>query len=129
MRNPLRFFPELLSQPPWIPAWVGFMMAVNMVSLAFWEEALAQGIFVVFLLSSMIMMGLYARFGYERILGLGHVLWIPLLAWVVLALPEATGAFRAYLVTWGLTTAISLGLDVADVWRYLVRGPRAAESP
>lgn len=33
------------------------------------------------------MMGLYTRFGFERILGLGHFLWIPVLPVVVLAIP------------------------------------------
>jgi hypothetical protein len=79
MRNPFRFFLELMRQPVWIPLWVFFLMLVNMASVAFWSEPLAKVIFITFMVSAALMMGLYARFGFSKILGLGHVLWIPLL--------------------------------------------------
>lgn len=80
MRNPLRFFIELMEQPVWVSLWVLFLMLVNMASLAFWKETVAQLIFMNFLASAMLMMGLYARYGFTKILGLGHVPWVPLLA-------------------------------------------------
>jgi len=128
VRNPLHFFKDLLEQPIWVPIWVGFMMAVNMGSLAFWAEPLAKAILGIFLLSSMLMMGLYARFGYEKILGLGHILWIPVLAWVLLALPGTDGAFRVYLLAWILTTVTSLVMDAVDVWQYASRRRADARS-
>lgn len=42
MRNPLRFFVELIQQPLWVSLWVLFLMLVNMASLAFSQEAVAQ---------------------------------------------------------------------------------------
>lgn len=42
-------------------------------------------------LSAMLMMGLYAAFGFERILGLGHLFWIPLLAYLLVHLRGAEG--------------------------------------
>ena len=89
MRNPFRFFVELIQQPIWIPVWVLILMIVNIASVGFWNEALAKVIFVAFMLSSMLMMGLYSRFGFERILGLGHIPWIPLLVWVLMEIPTA----------------------------------------
>ncbi|MEK7761624.1 MAG: hypothetical protein AAB433_08600 [Nitrospirota bacterium] len=89
MRNPLRFFIELMEQPVWVSLWVLFLMLVNIASLAFWQEAVAQLILMNFLASAMLMMGLYARFGFTKILGLGHVPWIPLLAYVVTQIPAA----------------------------------------
>ncbi len=127
MRNPLGFFRELLQQPTWIPIWVGLLMMINMGSLAFWDEPLARWILGVFMASSMLMMGLYARFGLEKILGLGHVLWILLLPVVLLAIPGADGGFRTFLVVWAVATTISLVFDVVDVWKHFSRAGRSTQ--
>ncbi len=118
MRNPLRFFIELIQQPLWVSLWVLVLMLVNMASLAFWREAVAQLILMNFLASAMLMMGLYARFGFTKILGLGHVPWIPLLAYVVTQIPAAEASFKRYLLVLSVSMAISLVLDTIDVWNY-----------
>ncbi len=118
MRNPLNFFRELLQQPLRISAWVFFLMLINMASLAFWNEPLAQLVFITFMLSAMLMMALYSRFGFTRILGLGHILWIPLLAWLLTHIAAADGAFRIYLFALSATIAVSLILDIIDVWKF-----------
>jgi hypothetical protein len=93
-------------------------MLVNMASLAFWQEAVAQLILMNFLASAMLMMGLYSRFGFTKILGLGHVPWIPLLAYVVTQIPAAEASFKRYLLVLSVSMAISLVLDTIDVWNY-----------
>ncbi len=118
MRNPLRFFIELIQQPLWVSLWVLVLMLVNMASLAFWREAVAQLIFVTFLGSAMLMMGLYSRYGFAKILGLGHAPWIPLLAYVVTQIPAAEAPFKRYLLVLSVSMAISLVLDTIDVWNY-----------
>ena len=118
MRNPLRFFIELIQQPLWVSLWVLVLMLVNMASLAFWREAVAQLILMNFLASAMLMMGLYSRFGFTKILGLGHVPWIPLLAYVVTQIPAAEASFKRYLLVLSVSMAISLVLDTIDVWNY-----------
>ena len=118
MRNPLRFFIELLQQPLWVSLWVLFLMLVNMASLAFWQEAVARLILMNFLASAMLMMGLYARYGFTKILGLGHVPWIPLLAYVVMQIPAAEASFKRYLLILSVSMVISLVLDTIDVWNY-----------
>ena len=118
MRNPLRFFIELIQQPVWVSLWVLVLMLVNMTSLAFWREAVAQLILMNFLASAMLMMGLYARFGFTKILGLGHVPWIPLLAYVVTQIPAAEASFKRYLLILSVSMVISLVLDTIDVWNY-----------
>ena len=118
MRNPFKFFVELARQPLWIPLWVSFLMLVNCTSVAFWSEPTAKLIFVTFMVSAALMMGLYSRFGFTKILGLGHILWIPLLLHVLSQLPNASGAFKVYLVAWCIATAVSLAFDFVDVWKY-----------
>jgi hypothetical protein len=98
MRNPFRFFVELARQPLWIPLWVSLLMLVNSASVAFWSKPPAKLILITFMISSMLMMGLYSRFGFTKILGLGHLLWIPLLLHVLTWLPHASGALQVFLV-------------------------------
>ncbi len=118
MRNPFNFFLELIQQPVWIPAWVLFLTIVNIESVRFWNEPLAAVIFVTFMISAMLVLGLYSRFGYEKILGIGHILWIPLLVYVLMTIPAASGTFEMYLVVWSISTGTSLVFDVVDVWKY-----------
>lgn len=118
MRNPFKFFVELARQPLWIPLWVSLLMLVNFASAAFWNEPTAKLILITFMASSMLMMGLYSRFGFAKVLGLGHVLWIPLLLHVLTRLPHANGTFKIYLIVWSIATAVSLAFDVVDVWKY-----------
>ena len=118
MRNPLGFFVELMQQPVWIPVWVFFLMIVNVASIGFWDEVLARVIFVTFMLSAMLMMGLYSRFGFEKILGMGHIFWIPLLVYVLMEAPATSGAFKGYLITLSISIMVSLVFDAIDVWKY-----------
>ena len=118
MRNPLRFFVELMQQPVWVPVWVFVLMIINVASLGFWHEPLARLIFITFMISAMLMMGLYSKFGFEKILGLGHVLWIPLLPYVLMQIPAVESPFKGYLLALSISIAISLVFDIIDVWKY-----------
>ncbi len=124
MRNPLRFFVELMQQPIWIPIWLFFLMIINLASLGFWYEPLAKIIFITFMTSAMLMMGLYSRFGFEKILGLGHILWVPLLVYVLMQLPIVEVSFKSYLVVLSISIAISLAFDITDVWKYFTNRER-----
>ncbi len=118
MRNPFRFFVELMQQPVWMPIWLFFLIIINVASLGFWHEPLAKIIFITFMISAMLMMGLYSRFGFEKILGLGHILWVPLLVYVLVQLPTVETFFKIYLVVLSISIAISLLFDITDVWEY-----------
>lgn len=118
LRNPLWFFTELLDQRAWVAGWVFTLMVINMASLAFWSEPLAKLILVVFMLSAMLMMGLYSVFGFERILGVGHVFWIPLLGYLLVQLQQIEGLFAGYLLVLSLAIGVSLLFDIRDVWIY-----------
>lgn len=118
MRNPFRFFIELIQQPLWIPVWVLFLVIINVVTVAFWAEPLAKAVFVTFMFSAMLILALYSRFGFEKIMGMGHVPWIPLLFYVLMEIPTAKDPFRGYLIILSISIAISLVFDVVDVWKY-----------
>ncbi len=118
MRNPTLFFRDLTSGPAWVAAWVFLLMAVNVASVMFWHEPLAKLIFATFMISAAMMMALYAKFGFEKILGLGHVLWLPLLGYILMQFPDTNGAFRTYLLVLSSFILVSLIFDFVDVCRY-----------
>jgi hypothetical protein len=107
-----------MQQPVWVSIWVFFLMVVNVASVAFWDESLAKIIFVTFMLSAMLMMGLYSRFGFEKILGIGHVLWIPLLVYILMEIPTAKNIFKTYLFVLLISISISLVFDIIDARKY-----------
>lgn len=122
MRNPFRFFTELMQQPVWIPVWMFYLMVINLSSVFFWEEFSAKLIVITFLISGILMMGLYSYFGFEKILGLGHILWVPLLFYILSEVSLHESSFKIYLVALSLSIAVSLAFDIADVWKYFVGG-------
>jgi hypothetical protein len=118
MRNPFLFFSDLVKQPSWVPLWVAILALANIASLFFWSAPLAKVIFITFMVSAMTMMALYSYFGFAKILGIGHVVWIFLLPYILLHLAQVNGGFFLYLATLSVLLTISLVFDAIDVWKY-----------
>ncbi len=131
MRAFFRFNLGLLSMPlPW-QAWLAMLIGANLVApLFFLEHVEAQVTIAALFISMTLMTALTGRFGFSRILGVGHVAWLPLLAFLVARVTEvpATTAFGLWLRTVIVLDAISLVLDAVDVVRFL-RGDRAETVP
>jgi hypothetical protein len=117
------FFTDLVKQPLWVPIWVAILALANIASLLFWSAPLAKVIFITFMVSAMIMMALYSYFGFERILGIGHVFWIFLLPYILLQIVHVDDEFFLYLVILSALLTISLVFDAIDVWKYFHDGP------
>jgi len=118
MRNPLLFFSDLAKQPRWVSAWVAALALLNIASLAYWPVLLAKVIFITFMVSAMMMMALYSYFGFEKILGIGHIFWIVLLPYILLELVHVDAGFFLYLVILSVFLTASLVFDAIDVWKY-----------
>ena len=71
------------------------------------------------------MMFLFSRYGFVRLLGLGHIFWIPLVIWLGARIPELnlSTPFGIWLVGVLVANIISLVIDIRDVGLYL-RGDR-----
>lgn len=131
MRSFLRFQRGLLGMPLHWQLWLLILVGANLVAPFFFlEHVEAQLTIGALLISMMLMTALTARFGFSRILGLGHVAWLPLLGFLVSRATEvpATDAFGLWLRTVIVLDAISLVLDTVDVVRFL-RGDRTETVP
>ncbi len=116
------FMRAMLNLPkPWV-AWVGVLMVFNMVLPIYFIETLeARVILATFLAGAVLMMTLFAMKGFVRLLGLGHIFWIPLVVW--LAGRVELGLIDTWYEKWLLAVlvlnSISLVIDVVDVIRYV----------
>ncbi len=126
MRAFIRFHRGILEMPlPW-QLWLVLLVSTNLVAPIFFIEHVEARVVVGALLISVALMTyLTARFGFTRILGLGHVAWIPLIAFLSTRLSDipADGAFGLWLRAVIALDAASLVIDTIDVARF-VRGER-----
>lgn len=110
---------------PW-PLWMMLLVSVNLVAPLFFLGSLEAKVVLVGIAASMaLMLTLFARFGYVRLLGLGHTPWLFTVPWLVSRLGEITtgGPFYYWLLAVVILDGISLVIDAADVVRYW-RGER-----
>mgnify|MGYP000294414324 FL=1 len=117
---PYLFFRDLVRGPLWINIWVQILMMVNFAGVFFWHEPLAQLIFFTFVITSFFMMYLYSKFGMARILGLGHVLWLLLIPYLMMVWPTLSGDIKHYITIVIICNTISLIFDINDVRLHFV---------
>lgn len=118
----------LLATPqPW-RTWLIGLVAVNVVVplVCFPTRPEARVVVATFLAGAVLMTVLTALTGFSRLLGLAHVVWVPLLyyLWTRASMVGADGAYGIWMRTVMVADAISLAIDVTDVLRY-VAGERA----
>lgn len=111
---------------PW-RVWLMLLMAVNMIVPFFFLDRIeARVVLITMIVSATLMMAMTGKFGFTRILGLGHVLWIPLLLylWTTLGEHPADEPFGLWIRLVMVLNSLSLVIDTVDVMRY-IRGDRA----
>lgn len=120
---PMDFMHQLLQQPMWVQMWVTWMSLINMASLAFLRRMEARVVLGALVGNFMLMNALFALNGFNRLLGLSHVLfWTPLVIYLVRrhSKIEGAGAFTVWVRAIVLTNGLSLLIDYIDVARYLI---------
>ena len=103
--------------------WLMVLGGVNMVApLFFMGRVEAQVTLAVFAGSFMLGLFLVKLQGFTRLLGLMHVLWIPLVIYLIGRTPlyPATEWFGLWLHSVVLLNGISLLIDAVDVTRYFI---------
>ncbi len=126
MRAFLKFNAGLMRMPVPVRLWLMLLITANMIIPLFFLGRLeAQVVLAALLASMMLMTALTAISGFTRLLGVGHVFWVPLLwfLWTRLDQTPSDGFFGIWLRILMTLNALSLVIDPADVIRY-VRGNR-----
>lgn len=120
---PIDFVRHLLQQPLWVQVWVAWLGLVNFASVAFLQRKEGRVVLAVFAANMICMSALFALNGFNRLLGLSHVLWwTPLLVYLVLRLKQTSSdsPFDKWMRILVATNALSLVLDYSDVVRFLL---------
>lgn len=127
MRGFIRFNQGVMKMPlPW-RLWLLLLVSLNaIVPLFFIGRIEAQLVLGAFIFSIALFGMLTARFGFTRIIGLGHAAWIPLLVFLFTRLDTMPGDdfFGIWMRTLLVLNGISLVIDTVDVVRYIA-GARA----
>ena len=122
MRAFFRFNRGVLRMPlPW-RLWLGLLVAANMVvPLLFLGKLEGRVVLGTFLLSVGLMTLITGRTGFSRLLGLGHVLWIPLVlfVWTRLGQHPSGTAMGLWLRALIVLNSLSLVFDAVDVARWV----------
>ena len=122
MNSFIKFNKGMMSMSVGWQIWLLTLVIHNMIVPLFYiGHAEAQVVFATLMLSMGLMTFITARFGFVRLLGLGHILWIPMLFWLWTQLAQfpATDSYGLWLRSLITVNLISLVLDAADVARYL----------
>lgn len=103
--------------------WGAWLVAVNAACLLFIQHIEAQvtlGAVAVAVLAQAL---IYQRKRFIRLLGVTHVLWVPMLTWIALrldTLPKQETAFHVWLIMLIATNAVSLAIDAWDATRFIL---------
>ncbi len=122
MRAFIKFNKGLMNGPTHVLLWLMLLIAANLVVPLFFLGRLEAQLVVVALLASAILMTfLTGLYGFTRLLGVGHIFWIPLLffLWTRLGQIPADNFFGIWLRILMILNAMSLVIDVVDVIRYI----------
>ncbi len=106
-----------------VNVWAGLLMLWNLGAVLFLDTTYGVVALLAMLVAVQVMTAIYVKLGFVRLLGAGHVVWIPMLPWFALNLPDR-GPLYWWMVGLIAINSLSLVIDTVDVIRYL-RGERA----
>lgn len=129
MRAMIGFLRTMLTLPkPWL-VWVMLLMAANMVLPLFYlGTPEGKVVLAAFFFGALVQMAIFSARGFVRLLGIGHITWIPMLFWLWTRLGAAPAGslFRYWLLATMVLVGLSLLIDATDVIRY-IRGERGPQ--
>lgn len=127
----VNFFKKMLLMPRYWVVWVSLLMTVNMIGPLFFLTTLeAKVVLGTMMASAPLMLFIFARKGFVRLLGLGHILWVPLVIWLLgrIKFAAPTTDFEQWILAVIVFSGLSLLIDAVDVIRYM-RGERQPTVP
>ena len=126
MKAMIDFFRTMLTLPkPWV-AWVMLLMTANMIIPLFYLRT-TEGkiVLAAAVLGAITQTAIFSAKGFVRLLGIGHIAWVPMVYWLWTRLDAAPAGslFRYWIVATLVLVSLSVLIDATDVIRYL-RGER-----
>ncbi|GAB4024289.1 MAG: hypothetical protein Fur0010_27590 [Bdellovibrio sp.] len=124
MKAMIELMRKIFTMPfPW-NLWVIILSMINFIGGVMFISTF-EGKFSLFsMMGAVIVMTIiYARYGFVRLLGLGHILfWLPFVAFCIRQLTNGTtlsATFRVWLLTVIIINSASLIIDFIDLFKFL----------
>jgi hypothetical protein len=122
----IQFLKAVMMMPkPWL-AWIGLLVSANMlVPLYFIQTLEAKVVLVAMLCGVIIMTAIFGAKGFVRLLGIGHIPWVPMIPWLFTRFDNTSleSFFGYWLAAVIVLNTHSLIIDAMDVVRY-IKGER-----
>jgi hypothetical protein len=102
--------------------WGTWLIAVNGACLLFISHIEAQAALTAVGVAALAQALIYQGKRFIRLLGVTHIIWVPMLAWMALrldTLPDGETAFHVWFVTLIATNTVSLAIDAWDAMRFI----------
>ncbi len=126
MKALIDFMRTILTFPkPWL-AWIMLLVMANMaLPLLFIGTTEGKVVLGSFVFAIGFQAAIFSAKGFVRLLGIGHIAWVPMIYWLWTRLDFAAvgSLFRYWLLATIVLVSLSLLIDATDVIRYL-RGER-----
>ncbi len=126
MKSMMKLMRTMMIMPTHWQVWLGVLILANMVVPFFFIHRLeAQVVLATFIVGLVIMSVIFSVKGFVRLLGIGHIGWLPLVFWLWTRLDHAPAdsIFGYWLMAVVVLNSLSLIIDTIDVFRY-VKGER-----
>jgi len=126
MKAMINFTKTMLIMPIHWQLWLGVLVAANIVIPFFFIHTLeAQVVSATAIVGLVIMSVIFSEKGFVRLMGIGHIGWLPLVIWLWTRLDHAPAdsTFGYWLMAVIVLDSLSLIIDTIDVLRY-VKGER-----
>ncbi len=101
--------------------WNVWLVGVNLACLYFIQHVEAQVVLATTLLAVAVMSVIYNASGFTRLLGVAHLLWIPMFLWIATRFDAIHGHsdLQNWLLLLLVTNFVSFVVDMVDVGRYV----------
>lgn len=126
MKAMINFTKTMMIMPIQWQIWLGALVGVNIVAPLFFIHTIeAQVVLVMGIGGLVIMSVIFSMKGFVRLMGIGHIGWLPLVFWLGTKLEHvpADSAFGYWIIAVIVLDSLSLFIDIIDVLRY-VKGER-----
>ena len=105
---------------PW-RVWLVLLGLTNMSAVFFLDTLEGKLVLAGIVAGVVFQMSIFAAKGYVRLLGIGHILWLPLVLWLLSRIGDigTDSTFGKWVLAVIVVDGISLIIDMVDVGRYL----------
>ncbi len=105
-----------------LATWITLLLTVNMLLPLFYISTLeGQLVLAAFVAGGLTQTAIFASKGFVRLLGIGHVYWVPLIPWLWTRMGDLVPGelFALWIMAVIGLDSLSLLIDVSDVTRYV----------